>query len=128
MPNWNSQKIKVNKWIPFKGYSVINIFGVLYTKGNLKIRERTLRHEYIHTLQMREMWYVLFYIWYWIEWLLRVVIYGVRFIGRYFRDTNRKVNLHLAYRKISFEKEAFNNQDSISYSINRKKFSWVKHL
>ena len=54
-----------NKYIPFKGFSAINVFGVLFVRGNARISERTIRHETIHTAQMKEMLYIFFYmVWY----------------------------------------------------------------
>lgn len=38
-------KIIRNKYIPFKGYRAINLFGILFVRGNVRINERTLRHE-----------------------------------------------------------------------------------
>ena len=81
-----------NKYIPFKGFSAINVFGVLFVRGNARISERTIRHETIHTAQMKEMLYIFFYIWYGIEWIIRLLMKGN------------------AYRNISFEREAYSNE------------------
>ena len=81
-----------NKYIPFKGFSAINVFGVLFVRGNARISERTIRHETIHTAQMKEMLYIFFYIWYGIEWIIRLLMKGN------------------AYRNISFEREAYANE------------------
>lgn len=53
-------KIIRNNFIPVKGFKAINLFGVLFVRGNAVISEKTLRHEHIHTMQMREMLYVPF--------------------------------------------------------------------
>ena len=53
--NIKCMKIIYNKWIPFKGFSAMNILGFLFTKvkpDELKIK--TLRHEQIHTMQQYE--------------------------------------------------------------------------
>ena len=60
-----------NKYIPFQGFRAINLFGILFVRGNAIINERTVRHEAIHTAQMKEMLYIFFYLWYVIEWGLR---------------------------------------------------------
>ena len=56
--NVTGMKIIRNKCIPFKGFRAINLFGVLFVRGNARISERTLRHEAIHTAQMKEMLYI----------------------------------------------------------------------
>jgi hypothetical protein len=106
-------KIVYNKYIPFKGFYAINLFGTYFVRkeyeGN-SVPESTLNHEAIHTAQMKEMGYIFFYIWYFIEWLVRLVI-----------------NNKEAYRSISFEQEAYNNEDNYNYLDNRKYYSWFKH-
>ena len=56
-------KIIRNKYLPIgKNFWAINILGIVFTKGKLsRISEN---HEYIHTLQQREMLFVFFYLWY----------------------------------------------------------------
>lgn len=99
-----------NKVIPFKGFKAINLFGILFVRENAKLDAKTINHEEIHTAQMKEMLYIFFYLWYVIEWIIR--LFG-------------KGN---AYRKVSFEKEAYNNQDDVTYLTKRKKYNWLKEL
>ena len=103
-------KIIRNKYIPFQGYKAINLFGILFVRGNARISERTIRHEAIHTAQMKEMLYVFFYIWYLIEWVVRLFMEGN------------------AYRNISFEREAYSNEDDVLYLESRKRFAWIKYI
>lgn len=100
-------KIIRNKFIPFPGYKAINLFGILFVRGNARIDDKTIRHESIHTSQMKEMLYVFFYIWYVVEWIVRLFMRGN------------------AYRKISFEREAYDNEDSGCYLGSRKTFAWL---
>ena len=73
-------KIIYNNLIPFKGFIAINLFGVLFVRNEYKNRfesegfstTTTLNHESIHTEQIKELGYIFFYIWYFIEWLLRL--------------------------------------------------------
>lgn len=102
-------KIVRNKFIPFPGYKAINLFGVLFVRGNAVIDEKTIRHESIHTAQMKEMLYVFFYLFYFIEWLVRLFMKGN------------------AYRNISFEREAYSNQNYINYLNERRWFAWVTY-
>ena len=103
-------KIIRNKYIPFQGYKAINLFGVLFVRGNAKISEVTLNHEKIHTAQMKEMLYIFFYLWYVIEWFIRLFMIGN------------------AYRNISFEREAYSNEKDLNYLKSRKIFAWTKYL
>lgn len=103
-------KIIENKIIPFPGYKAINLFGILFVREGAKISEQDLNHESIHTVQMKEMLYIFFYIWYIVEWVIRL-----------FKKGN-------AYRNISFEQEAYNNEDNLEYLNNRKHYEWFKYL
>ena len=103
-------KIIRNKYIPFKGFKAINLFGILFVRGNARINEKTIRHEAIHTTQMKEMLYVFFYTWYIVEWMVRLFMKGN------------------AYRNISFEREAYSNEDDIIYLEDRKRFAWIKYI
>ena len=102
-------KIIRNNIIPFQGFQAINLFGVLFVRGNARIDDITLNHEKIHTAQIKEMLYVFFYVWYAIEWLIRLP----------------KGN---AYRNISFEREAYANDDNLTYLETRRRFAFVKYL
>lgn len=113
-------KIIWNNLIPVKGFKAINLFGVLFVRGDAAISEKMLRHERIHTMQMREMLYVPFYLWYGIE-------YVIRFLGWCFEkkpcDPNDK-----PYNRMSFEKEAYDNEHNVYYLKTRKHFSWLKYI
>ena len=103
-------KIIRNNIIPFPGYKAMNLFGVLFVRGNARIDNTTLNHEKIHTAQIKEMLYVFFYLWYIIEWLIRLFMKGD------------------AYRNISFEKEAYNNENDLNYLHSRKRFGFAKYI
>ena len=100
-------KIIINNIIPFKGFSAINICGVVFARHELSAK--TLRHEAIHTAQIKEMFYIFFYLWYLIEYVIKLI----------FCKGN-------AYRSISFEREAYKHEHELDYK--RKKFSWIKYL
>lgn len=105
-------KIVYNRYIPFgKEFLAINLFGVIFTKGRLT--EVDINHELIHTIQMRELLYVPFYIVYVLEWMIRIVQYRGWVEG---------------YSHISFEKEAYENQRNMNYLKKRKHFSFVKYI
>ena len=64
-------KIIRNNIIPFKGFKAINLFGILFVRGNAELSDEVINHESIHTAQMKEMLYIPFYIWYGIEYLCK---------------------------------------------------------
>ena len=103
-------KVIYNKIIPFKQFKCINLFGLLFVRKGCFMSEKDFNHEAIHTAQMKEMLYVFFYIWYFVEWIIRL-----------FRKGN-------AYRNLGFEKEAYSNDDNLSYLDIRPMFAWWKYL
>lgn len=106
-------KIVYNSLIPIKGFSAINLFGVVFARKEFKeLGLRTLNHEAIHTAQMKELLYIGFYIWYLIEWLVKLFRYG------------RKG----AYRNIRFEREAYMHQYNYDYLSRRKYYAWWKMI
>ena len=66
-------RIIYNDIIPFKGFTAVNLFGVVFArKSERPLSATTLNHEAIHTEQMKELLYVGFYICYLVEWLVRL--------------------------------------------------------
>ena len=59
---------------------------------------------------MKEMMYIPFYILYVVEWLIKLFCKGN------------------AYRNISFEREAYDNQYNLDYIKTRKHYNWIKRL
>lgn len=110
-----------NSLIPFKGFVAINLFGVVFVRKevqppyNFSPREwdKVLNHELIHTKQMQELLYLPFYVWYLLEWLVRLVMYRDR---------------HKAYRNISFEREAYANQHKWDYNKGRKRYAFLQYI
>ena len=120
-------KIIRNKYIPFPGFKAINLFGVLFVKNNAKIDDVTINHEAIHSKQFIELmilfavatvfirWWMplfsplFFYIWYVIEWVIRLP----------------KGN---AYKNISFEREAYANEGDASYLNGRYWFNFLRYI
>lgn len=108
-----SLKIIYNKFLPPGGFAAINILGVVFARkdyGSLSLHE--INHELIHTKQIYEMLVIPFYICYFLEWVVRSIMY---------------LNLYKAYRNISFEREAYNNMYDELYLKKRRLFSFVKY-
>ena len=107
-------KTIVNKYIPFKGFGALNLFGTIFVREgvykNNKPPKKTLNHEAIHTEQMKELGYIFFYIWYFIEWLLLLPFFGKK-----------------AYNWISFEREAYDNDKNFKYLNRRERYNWFKY-
>ena len=117
-------KLKYSKWLPFGNYYAITIFNNLIRRDKYKkrpISKTTYNHESIRLQQELdfvfgcEKLYVLggciFYILYFLEWLVKLII-SIFTLG--------KVK---AYRSISFEQEAYDNQNNLNYLKNRKRFN-----
>ena len=108
------------KFLPPEGFAAITFFPFIFVNPNTSAwenpanRKYLINHERIHLTQQLEMLVVLFYVWYVLEYLFRLVQY--------------KGNKRLAYRNISFEREAYSNDRNIEYRKTRKPFSWVKYL
>ena len=102
-------RIVKNKWLPLKGFTAINLFGVVFTRKE-QLSTKTIRHEYIHTAQMRELVYVFFYVWYLIEFVIRLIQYR---------------NYKEAYRNISFEREAYKYDEEPGYTMWRKRYAFL---
>ena len=105
-------KIIRNKLLPLKGFAAMNLFGILFVRKDSKITDRLLNHEAIHTAQMKELGYIPFYILYLIEWFIKLII--------------NKLDNNKAYKSISFEREAYDNQNNLEYLKNRKNYEWIR--
>lgn len=105
-------RVIYNKYIPFKPFTAINLFGLVFARKEGKpLSKNTVYHESIHTEQMKEMLYIFFYLWYLIEWIVKLFIYGKK-----------------SYNNISFEREAYQYDRYADYVQFRKKYNWIKYL
>lgn len=111
-------KVLQNKVFPFGSYIAINLFGLVLSRRQLTDIERN--HEYIHTMQQREMLWIGFYLWYLIEWLVRLI--------QTFNFRTLKPSAKRAYYNISFEREAYIHQNDPTYSHHRPLWAWWKHI
>ena len=72
-----------------------------------------LNHERIHLKQQMELGIFLFYIWYFSEYLIRLIQYKKHY---------------LAYLHISFEREAYQHQGDLDYLKNRRLWAFWQYL
>lgn len=106
-------KVIHNRLIPFRGFKCINLFGVLFVREGCEMTQTDFNHEAIHTAQMKELLYVPFYLLYLFEWLCRLI---------HCRDRRK------AYRDITHEREAYDNQANPDYLTNRKPYNQFKKI
>lgn len=103
-------KVIYNKYIPFGKFFATNIFGLVFCRSDKgQLSEVDKNHEYIHTLQQREMLFLGFTLWYYIEWIWRYA---------------KCRNWMKAYREIYFEREAYRMERDLEYRHKRKHFGW----
>ena len=101
-------KVIYNDIIPFKGFLAVNLFGVVFARNKYNpLPDRVLNHEAIHTAQMKERLYVGFYLLYLFEWIVLLLQHR---------------SLDKAYKGISFEREAYENEADYKYLEKRGKF------
>lgn len=98
--------VKIN-FLP-KKVTAMAIFPFVLTKG--KIGNVIMNHERIHLRQQVEMLILPFYLFYVIEYFVRLIQYR---------------NLDRAYRNISFEREAYSNEQDFEYLKERKLYAWL---
>lgn len=103
-------KVIYNKFFPFGSFYATNIFGIIFCRSDKgRISEITKNHEFIHTLQQREMLFLGFTLWYTIEWLWRYA---------------KCRNFMKAYHDLYFEREAYKMEHDMTYRQHRRHFAW----
>lgn len=107
-----NMRVIYNRFLPVGSYSAINLFGIVFARSDRgRMRPVDLNHEYIHTLQQRELLFVFFYLLYVMEWLFWLV---------------RLRSPRRAYYSISFEREAYRHQDEADYRRHRSHYAWAR--
>ena len=106
--------ILIFKYIIPKKYIGLTIYPFIFLKNNaLKHDPILINHEKIHLKQQVELLWIFFFIWYLLEGVVRFIQYR---------------NWDLAYRNISFEREAYQNENNLEYLKSRKKHSFLNYL
>jgi hypothetical protein len=96
-----------------KNVIAMALYPFIVVNKNKTINDRIINHEKIHLRQQIELLILPFYIWYIIEYLVKLIKYR---------------NIDKAYRNISFEKEAYINEKNASYIKNRSFLSFIKYM
>lgn len=104
----------VAKYLIPKGYSGMALFPFILLKEQRDVSNSImLQHEKIHLRQQLELLILPFFIWYGIEYFIRILQYK---------------NMHLAYRNISFEREAYANESQNNFLQKRRFWNFLKYL
>lgn len=100
----------------FKIYGIVLCGFVILNKRSKLLSEKDLttllNHERIHIRQQLELLILPFFILYVSEWLILLLKYR---------------NKDIAYRNISFEKEAYDHGKDLSYLISRRPYYWIRY-
>jgi hypothetical protein len=105
--------ILISKYIVPRGYIGITIFPFMFLKyRTLKGNTVLINHEKIHLKQQLELLIIPFFMLYGFEFLIRLLQYK---------------NWSLAYKNISFEREAYRNEKDLDYIKSRPLFSFINY-
>lgn len=92
----------------------VTIFPFIFLlRKTYKDEEDLINHERIHLMQALELLVIPFYIWYCLEFFIRFLQY---------KDARS------AYLNISFEREAYRNENNLAYRKNRKFWAFWPYL
>ncbi len=89
------------------------VWPFLLVKDRKYLVTSTLNHEKIHFRQQIELLWVLFFVWYVLEFLVRLVQYR---------------NWRKAYYNISFEREAYRHETDTNYLKSRPFWNFIKYI
>ncbi len=104
----------VAKYLIPKGYRGLTLFPFVFVKYSLdKNNPVFINHERIHLRQQLELLVIPFFIWYIIEFSLRMIQFK---------------NVDLAYRNISFEREAYANEKNLDYIKQRSFWKFLEYI
>jgi hypothetical protein len=95
----------------FRGFTIFPFIFLLNKKD--KLNPVLLNHERIHVRQQLELLVIFFFIWYGVEFLIRLVQYK---------------NRREAYYNISFEREAYTNEKDLDYLKKRSFWNFLKYI
>lgn len=94
-------------------FHAITLFPFIFLRRGGAENDILINHERIHLRQQIELLILPFYVWYIIEYLLKLIIYR---------------NHEKAYKNICFEREAYRNDEDLDYLKARKMWGFVKYL
>ena len=108
----NAMFLVVNRFLMGKKFTGITLWPFIVVKRKeLKQDEVLINHEKIHLRQQIELLIIPFFIWYGLEYLIRLIQYK---------------NRREAYFNISFEREAYANEKDLNYLKKRSFWKFLK--
>ena len=106
--------ILISKYLVPNGYVGIALFPFILLKHKTFKNNSTLvNHEKIHLRQQLELLVLVFYLWYVIEFLIRLFMYK---------------NWAYAYKNMSFEREAYAKEKDLNYLKSRPFFNVINFI
>jgi hypothetical protein len=104
----------VFKYLTPRGFRGLTFFPFVFLMNKEDVLDKVfVNHEKIHLRQQLELLVLPFYVWYVIEFLIRWIIT---------KDKN------VAYRNISFEKEAYTNEKDLNYLKSRSFWNFLNYF
>lgn len=98
----------------YRNYVGLSLWPFIIVKDSHHKKDEVLiNHERIHLKQQQELLILPFYVMYIGEWLFRTVLY---------------LNSYRAYQNISFEREAYANEENPDYVKNRGTFAFLDYI
>ncbi|MGS2739925.1 hypothetical protein [Sinomicrobium sp. M5D2P17] len=106
--------ILISKYLFPKRYVGLTLWPVIFLKTpELKDDPVLLNHERIHLRQQLELLILPFYLVYGIEWLIGLIKYR---------------SAYIAYKNISFEREAYANETNNDYLKSRNPWQFLRYI
>lgn len=97
-----------------KNYVGLTIWPFIFVKEPVHKEDSILiNHEKIHLKQQLELLVIPFYLWYFLEWIVRSVLY---------------MNTYRAYQNISFEREAYAHEKDLGYTDRRTPYRFLHFI
>lgn len=97
-----------------KSFCAVTVYPFIILKNQqAKNNFVLLNHEKIHMRQQKELLWIGFFVWYLLEFLLKLMYYR---------------NSYFAYKNISFEREAYYHEHNLDYLKTRKMFGFLSFL
>lgn len=106
--------IVVIKHFFYRNYVGLSLWPfIILRNASLRQDEVLINHERIHLRQQEEMFLFFFYAVYLLEWILKSIYY---------------LDFYRGYRSISFEREAYLEENNLMYLKSRRPYQFLKYL
>jgi len=103
-----------SKYLIHSNFNAVAIWPfIILNNRSLKNNDVLINHEKIHLQQQKEMLWLLFFIWYLVEYAVKLIRYKKPMI---------------AYRNLSFERESYANENDKNYLEKREFWNFIKYL